>query len=305
MAIDKKISELPVSPGIGANDISVLVSNGVDYQFQIGSLLQYLTSNLSSGASITFGSVLPQKNTGKNGDVFLKTISGQFAQKISGIWTVVYTMSEANTADSTVLYGSGTPGSSTGKINDSYIDTLAGIFYLKSVGGWSQVFSMQTGPQGPKGVKGDTGLSGADGKTVLNGLSNPSNQLGYDGDFYVNTNTLNIFGPKTAGNWGDSTPLTGADGAPGADGSAGPAGLTGATGPTGSAGPAGATGPQGPTGATGAQGPTGHGVPMGGTTGQVLAKTNATDYNTQWVNPPAGGGGGTSSISYNFYQSIL
>jgi hypothetical protein len=40
--------------------------------------------------------------------------------------------------------------------------------------------------------------------------------------------------------------------------------------------------PRGDTGATGA------GVPTGGTTGQVLSKINATDYNTQWITPNAG-----------------
>ena len=34
-----------------------------------------------------------------------------------------------------------------------------------------------------------------------------------------------------------------------------------------------------------ADGAPGQGVPTGGTTGQVLAKTNATNYNTQWVTP--------------------
>jgi hypothetical protein len=48
----------------------------------------------------------------------------------------------------------------------------------------------------------------------------------------------------------------------------------GATGPTGPTGPTGATGS---TGATGAAGP---GVPTGGTTGQVLAKSSGTDYVT-------------------------
>jgi hypothetical protein len=41
----------------------------------------------------------------------------------------------------------------------------------------------------------------------------------------------------------------------------------------------------GPTGATGA---TGTGVPTGGTAGQVLAKIDSTNYNTQWVNSASG-----------------
>jgi hypothetical protein len=49
----------------------------------------------------------------------------------------------------------------------------------------------------------------------------------------------------------------------------------------------GATGPAGPTGPTGATGATGAGVAVGGTTGQVLAKVSATDYDTTWVTPTA------------------
>ena len=41
----------------------------------------------------------------------------------------------------------------------------------------------------------------------------------------------------------------------------------------------------------GANGANGQGVPTGGTAGQVLSKVDGTDYNTQWINPPSGGGG--------------
>jgi hypothetical protein len=67
------------------------------------------------------------------------------------------------------------------------------------------------------------------------------------------------------------TPLTsgvdGADGAPGADGA---------------------------DGAPGADGADGVGVPVGGTTGQVLAKLSATNFDTAWV-APSGGGSGLSA----------
>lgn len=36
------------------------------------------------------------------------------------------------------------------------------------------------------------------------------------------------------------------------------------------------------------KGPAGRGFPEGGTTGQILAKTSADDYDAQWVNPPDG-----------------
>jgi hypothetical protein len=61
-----------------------------------------------------------------------------------------------------------------------------------------------------------------------------------------------------------------------------------ATGPQGAAGAAGANGTNGTTGATGANGTNGVGVPVGGSTGQVLSKIDATNYNTQWTTPSAG-----------------
>ena len=46
-------------------------------------------------------------------------------------------------------------------------------------------------------------------------------------------------------------------------------------------------------------------LPAGGTTGQLLAKNSATNYDTAWINPPVSSGGGNSKISYNFYQTTL
>jgi hypothetical protein len=64
-------------------------------------------------------------------------------------------------------------------------------------------------------------------------------------------------------------------------GAQGPAGVTGDTGPT---GPTGADSTvAGPTGPAGDTGPTGAGVPVGGTAGQVLAKVDSDNYDTQWV----------------------
>ena len=115
--------------------------------------------------------------------------------------------------------------------------------------------------------------------TILNGKGAPSNTLGINGDFYIDTRSLLISGPKTNGKWPSARSLQGANGTNGNDGKngtdaknvssastvAGPvgpqgergekglAGVAGATGPAGS----GATGAQGPSGATGAQGPSG------------------------------------------------
>lgn len=101
------------------------------------------------------------------------------------------------------------------------------------------------------------------------------------------------------GGGGGSSSGEGTVGPPGPEGPPGPPGPqgeTGATGPAGEPGPAGpqgdagATGAQGPAGTPGAQGPAGPGVPTGGTTGQVLAKNSATDYDTGWTTPTGGAG---------------
>ena len=41
---------------------------------------------------------------------------------------------------------------------------------------------------------------GTDGKTILNGTGAPSNDLGTDGDFYLDTNALNLY-LKVSGAW--------------------------------------------------------------------------------------------------------
>ncbi|MBS1519615.1 MAG: collagen-like protein [Bacteroidetes bacterium] len=273
---DKKITELPIATSINASDISVLVDNGTDYQFAFSTLLGFIGANLNLGASISFGGTLPQNTIGKSGDVFINTSAGNFAQKISGVWNVVYTLpSSSGSTDGTVLYGLGVPGNATGNNNDTYINTGTGIFYKKSAGTWNQVFSMQTGPAGPQGTPGTNGTNGADGKSILNGTTDPSNlSTGTDGDFYINTGTFMFFGPKTGGVWPDGVSLAGADGA---------------TGPTGATGATGLQGAKGDTGDTGPAGPAGAGVPTGGTTGQVLAKIDGADYNDHWIDPPATG----------------
>lgn len=58
------------------------------------------------------------------------------------------------------------------------------------------------------------------------------------------------------------------------------------------------SGAQGPQGSTGATGAAGQGVPTGGTAGQVLAKIDGTNYNTEWVDQTGGGGGAPTDASY-------
>jgi len=122
--------------------------------------------------------------------------------------------------------------------------------------------------------------------TILNGVQAPLKSVGINGDFYIDTKNLNIYGPKKNNAWPLPISLRGTAGVAGTDGrtgtpgvagtdgktitntstvsgSAGATGATGITGPAGSTGPAGASGsagpagPPGPAGSTGATGSTG------------------------------------------------
>ena len=159
------------------------------------------------------------------------------------------------------------------------------------------------GPQGPiglTGATGPTGPTGPQGATGATGATGPQGPIGLTGA----TGAQGATGPQgIQGPQGD----TGSTGATGATGATGPTGATGAIGPAGATGAAGATGPQGeqgiqgpqgeqgvqgdqgiqgiqgPQGEQGIQGTAGVGVPVGGSAGQVLAKIDGTDYNTEWV----------------------
>jgi hypothetical protein len=65
------------------------------------------------------------------------------------------------------------------------------------------------------------------------------------------------------------------------------------TGPTGPAGPAGPPGSPGVSTVAGPTGPTGPStLPIGGSTGQVLAKASGSNYDVTWTTVSGGGGGG-------------
>lgn len=92
-----------------------------------------------------------------------------------------------------------------------------------------------TGATGATGADGATGNDGVDGTSVLSGSGAPSASLGKSGDFYIDTDVYEIYGPATeivegsVYSWGTGTSLigpTGATGATGADGAGGGGGGT-------------------------------------------------------------------------------
>jgi hypothetical protein len=96
------------------------------------------------------------------------------------------------------------------------------------------------GPGGPPGATGDPGATGPppdtvsltraewlaltppdpdtiyiitdEGGVLLSGVTAPAAGLGYNGDFYLNSATWQIYGPKTTGGWGAPTSIHGAVG---------------------------------------------------------------------------------------------
>ena len=165
------------------------------------------------------------------------------------------------------------------------------------------------GPVGPPGPQGDQstvpgppgfqGPQGDAGNTVLYGVADPAAKTGVNGNFYINTTTHFMFGPK-AGVWPDGISLIGPQGPqgiPGVQGVQGIPGYTvlyGATDPVGTIGvngnsyinttthfifsrklggvwPTGTSlvGPQGPQGIQGIQGP------QGSSTGNLVGPASA------------------------------
>lgn len=107
------------------------------------------------------------------------------------------------------------------------------------------------------------GSGGGDGNTIRSGAGAPSSGLGVNGDFFIDTATDAIYGPKTGGAWGSPTNLVGPQGEQGQDGPAGPQGEQGEQGETGPEGPEGPQGEQGIPGEPGEQGPQGEDGPPG------------------------------------------
>ena len=122
--------------------------------------------------------------------------------------------------------------------------------------------------------------------TILNGKGAPLSALGINGDFYIDTRSLLIYGPKKSNKWPLPQNLQGPIGAAGTDGKNGGEGKTisnasSVTGPVGSQGEKGDKGEKGEAGSAGVNGLAGS-VGAKGDTGAAGA---------------SGGGGGTAGAT--------
>ena len=121
---------------------------------------------------------------------------------LSNVGTNTHAQIDSHIADSSIHF---TQASIS--ITESQISDLG--TYLESVVAGTGITIDNTDPINP--VINSTVTSGLDGKTILNGTVDPTTE-GVDGDFYINTISSTIFGPKTGGAWGVGTSIIGPQG---------------------------------------------------------------------------------------------
>jgi hypothetical protein len=130
---------------------------------------------------------------------FIKVTGGVAAGLFGGA-----TVSDADAAPKplvTLLNGEGAPKRRLGTVGDFYInDAGHAIYGPKRTSGWGK----------PTSLIGRTGATGPRGYSVLHGDGPPTASTGEDNDFYIDTSTTQLYGPRAGGVWGSPVSLTGA-----------------------------------------------------------------------------------------------
>lgn len=154
----------------------------------------------------------------------------------------------AGSDGSLIHAGQGMPDETTGNSGDFYLDLATGNLYgPKMEEGWGAPLNLTgddgpegpQGPQGPEGPQGPAGEDGEDGQDGQNGQDGedgkdgqdgedgkdgkdgsrifagdgpPSNSLGKKGDYYLDRDNYDLYGPKTGSGWGTPINLQGPKG---------------------------------------------------------------------------------------------
>lgn len=99
------------------------------------------------------------------------------------------------------LKGKGAPAPDLGKVGDFYLDeTTTELYGPKTKEGWGKPISLKAF----KGEKGEKGEPGKNGSKILTGEGIPSDDLGDEGDWFLDTTTKKLYGPKTSKGWGNA-----------------------------------------------------------------------------------------------------
>ena len=171
--------------------------------------------------NISFGQVDPTTPGSPMDDSYINTVSGKiwyFSEGNPGSW--------GNATD--LVTALGFPGAplviaDPNVLGPANSDGVDGAYWLNQNGSYANVFGPRssadgwpgyggtpqgTNLQGSNGQTGAAGTDGLDGKSILHGTTDPTSADGASGDFYLNTTTMALFGPKPTGAAGWSTVRT-------------------------------------------------------------------------------------------------
>ena len=290
-----------------------------------------------NGKDILSGTTDPTSETGKEGDKYVNTTTGDIFVKKNGQWEREGNLKgpkgdkgEDGAVGATgaagqngqngqngqdgkdILSGTSDPTSETGKEGDKYVNTTTGDIFVKKNGQWEREGNLK-GPKGDKGEAGATGAAGQngqngqngrdgengqsgqngrDGKDVLSGTTDPTSETGKEGDKYVNTTTGDIFVKKN-GQWEREGNLKGPKGDKGETGAAGENGQNGQNGQNGRDGKDILSGTSDPTSETGKEGD----KYVNTTTGDIFVKKNGQWEKEGNIKGPKGDKGDTPTIT--------
>lgn len=187
-----------------------------------------------AGATILNGTGAPSNTIGVTNDFYVDLITQTvYGPKTSGAWplsgvTLKGTKGDRGDTGNSIRSGHGAPSVDVGTDGDLYIDWTGQLLYgPKASGAWpveGAYLKGEVGPIGqigPQGERGFTGLKGDHGTSVLSGRFVPLNNVGVDGDFYLNLDTTTLYGPKSDGEWSTGIGLIGAKGDRGERGTTG------------------------------------------------------------------------------------
>lgn len=170
-----------------------------------------------SGSTWRVGSTTPSDALGIDGDLFLNSLTGDFYVKTGGAYLLQGSLRGSDGANG--INGTngapgdqglpGTPGSpgtvwrsgigvigdGIGINGDFYLNTANGDVYERQLGGYTLVGNIKglagstgaIGPVGPAGTNGVNGAPGTPGTVWRNAAGVPSDALGVNGDYYLNS----------------------------------------------------------------------------------------------------------------------
>ena len=172
------------------------------------------------GTAPELGFAPPSDEQGTEGAYFIDASTQNLYIKLNGTWVFLYnTIGPQGTS---IRSGTGVPDNSTWYDGDLYLDISNGDLYNKTGGAWVLKLNLKgatgaTGATGSQGPTGSTGETGAPGSVWYTGSGLPSNSLGIDGDYYLNTQSSNVYF-KSSGTYSLVANIKGATGATGAAG---------------------------------------------------------------------------------------